>query len=101
MNFSEVLAPGIDAGTLETTSEDGQIGHASSTATLIAPDTRGGLRILVPSFWMTELYLKDSIDVDAPINATRRWSSRANASIAFIGQDGEYYLQATEDAALV
>lgn len=79
--------PGAEATTL-----------ASSFASIVGA---GGYNTVLPTYWLQELFVAgDSIDINNPINAGKRYSSRTFASIVVEFGDGDYYqapLTATAD----
>ena len=71
---------------------DGPLGsEATSRARTLAPDEGGGYRTIMPSYHMTMLFKKDTMDITNPINSNRtgaaNYSIRTSMSIAIADDD--------------
>lgn len=85
VNFSDVVKPGEDPN------------HATSRAARYAPQEAGGDRNVEPAYNLIELYKRDPIDPNNPINQGQQFSQRALASIVFKGDGQEFYQRPSSD----
>jgi hypothetical protein len=85
--FSTELSQGTSGS-----AADGPLGsEATSRARTLATVEGGGYRTIMPSYYMTMLFKKDSMDITNPINSNRtgvaNYSIRASMSIAIANDD--------------
>ena len=82
---------------------DGPLGsEATSRARTLAPDEGGGYRTIMPSYYMTMLFKKDTMDITNPINSNRtgaaNYSIRTSMSIAIADDDNTTIYQIPSDS---
>ncbi|AZQ63990.1 RagB/SusD family nutrient uptake outer membrane protein [Flammeovirga pectinis] len=86
--FSAVQKPGSSGY-----GQDGPSGSEGTTrAKTLAPGNAGGYRSVMPSYWVTMLLKEDKMDPTDPRNNDRKYSLRAEASIA-MADDGTIFYQ--------
>lgn len=90
--FSDNYKPGVHGNRV-----DDVLGNPGAEATTLASNFAsivgaGGYNTVLPTYWLQELFVTaDSIDVNNPINAGRRYSNRVYATIVVEHGDGLYY----------
>ena len=87
VSFSIEAKPGTSGG-----AQDGPLGsEATSRAITLASTDGGGYRSIMPSYYMTMLFMNDTMDMTNPVNADRtgnaEYSIRASYSIAISNDD--------------
>jgi len=95
--FSTELSTGTSNG-----AADGPLGsEATSRARTLAPVEGGGYRTIMPSYYMTMLFKKDTMDITNPINSIRtgvaNYSIRTSMSIAIADDDNTTIYQIPSD----
>ncbi|UZO82597.1 RagB/SusD family nutrient uptake outer membrane protein [Aquimarina sp. ERC-38] len=65
--------------------------EASAIARSIAQLNFAGFNVVLPTYYLHELFVRDSVDVDNPVNDDNMQSKRMGASIVPIDGDGLYY----------
>lgn len=88
VNYSDALKSGTPADIKDVAGDS----EATARPMQFAPSKAGGWRTTLPTFWLQEAFMNEPLDLTHPINEDRNYSSRAYASIAFLDQDGPYYL---------
>ena len=96
--FSTELSQGTSGS-----AADGPLGsEATSRARTLAPDEGGGYRTIMPSYYMTMLFKKDTMDITNPINSNRtgaaNYSIRTSMSIAIADDDNTTIYQIPSDS---
>ena len=88
--FSTAFNPGanggiVDNNTFETGAEANAIGRT------IGQLQFGGFNVILPTYYMHELFVRDEVDPNNPINDGNLQSKRMGASIVPVDGDGMYY----------
>lgn len=90
VSYSNVLKPGISAHVVDNSIyENGT--EATALAQAIGQLSFGGFNVVLPSYYLHELFINDEIDPAQSINAGRAQSSRTYATIVPRNGDGMYY----------
>lgn len=85
--FSAVQKPGSTGY-----GQDGPAGSEGTTrAKVLAPGVAGGYRSVMPSYWITMLLKEDRMDEQDHRNTGRKYSLRAEASIAMADDGSTFY----------
>ncbi|KAA1243300.1 RagB/SusD family nutrient uptake outer membrane protein [Aquimarina sp. RZ0] len=91
--YSAELNPGAPGGQVDDT-QFITGAEASALARDVGQLRFGGFNTLLPTYYMHELFIRDAVDSNNPINDGNLQSKRMGASIAPLNADGLYYLTA-------